>query len=128
MYNPYSLKDKNLKSQLILLIARECLRKISEPLAFSSVFWEVEGERQVFMQLYEKLPEASLLFSIFFSLYRMIVSETGIPTSLLTKVKDALFLAVYFMEKCHLIFPSLPADFLFPQRPASCLILPTLGD
>ena len=58
MYNPYSLKDKNLKRQLILLIARECLRKISEPLAFSFVFWEVGGGgRQVFMQLYEKLPE-----------------------------------------------------------------------
>lgn len=58
----------------------------------------------------------------------MIISETGIPTSLLTKVKDALFLVVYFVEKCDLIFPSLPANFLFPQRPASCLILPTLGD
>lgn len=49
----------------------------------------------------------------------MIISETGIPTSLLTKVKDALFLVVYFVEKCDLIFPSLLANFLFPQRPAS---------
>ena len=58
----------------------------------------------------------------------MFISETGIPTSLLTKVKDALFLVVYFVEKCDLVFPSLPANFLFPQRPASCLILPSLGD
>ena len=28
----------------------------------------------------------------------MIISETGIPTSPLTKVKDAVFLDVYFME------------------------------
>lgn len=30
----------------------------------------------------------------------MIISGTGIPASPLTKVKDALFLAVYFMQCC----------------------------
>lgn len=96
VYNPYSLKDKNLKSQLIFLIARECLGKISKPLVFSFVFWEVGGKAAFYAFMWEASWNLTFVFRFFFS-YRMIISETGTPTSLLTKVKDALFLAVYSM-------------------------------
>lgn len=91
-------KNKNLKSNLIFFILHACLfgerflSCVCFPLCFGR--W---GERLVFMQWCEKLSEIWPSFSIFFSLYRMIISETGIPTSPLTKVKDALFLVVYSM-------------------------------
>lgn len=50
----------------------------------------------------------------------MIISGTGIPASPSTKVKDALFLAVYFMERCLLFLA-------VSTRPAGCLTSLTLG-
>lgn len=95
--------------------------KISKPFMLSFVFWEIGRKVGFYVVMWEAFWSLTFVF-YFFPLYRMIISETGIPTSLLIKVKDAVSYCA-FRGKCGLIFPYLHTELAVIKRPVSCLIL-----